>query len=251
MGDADAVKSTALGVKNLQRVTKMLMSATAYKEGETYDQLAELYGRVLSQWSTEMNHVAGIVGGFNSQEKVVGQEGRVFNLIPKEKQKEAVKFLTDNAFTTPAWMIDEEILRRIEPVGAIDRIHTAQNRVLTQLLNIRALRAAAGTGNAGRQPGVLAGGVPGQRAQGDLEGTGCPGGEGGPLPARIAALLFEGGGYEDQPGGARGDAYPSAVAGRFHDTARDYERGREADVPSGTTGAVGVDQRGYVEDGGS
>jgi Met-zincin/Domain of unknown function (DUF5117)/Domain of unknown function (DUF5118) len=135
VGDADAVKATALGVKNLQRVTKMLMSATAYKEGETYEQLAELYGRVLSQWSTEMTHVAGIVGGFNSQEKVIGQEGRIFNLIPKEKQKEAVKFLTENAFTTPAWMIDEEILRRIEPVGVIDRIHTAQNRVLTQLLN--------------------------------------------------------------------------------------------------------------------
>src|SRR5258708_22389632 len=82
-----------------------------------------------------MTHVAGIIGGFNSQEKVVGQEGRGFNLIPKEKQKEAVKFLTENAFTTPAWMIDEEILRRIEPVGVIDRIHTAQNRVLTQLLN--------------------------------------------------------------------------------------------------------------------
>jgi hypothetical protein len=32
-------------------------------------------------------------------------------------------------------MIDEEILRRIEPVGVIDRIHTAQQRVLTQLLN--------------------------------------------------------------------------------------------------------------------
>ena len=79
--------------------------------------------------------MARIVGGFNSQEKVVGQEGRVFNLIPKEKQREAVKFLAENAFTTPAWMIDEEILRRIEPVGAIDRIHTAQNRVLTQLLN--------------------------------------------------------------------------------------------------------------------
>jgi hypothetical protein len=37
----------------------------------------------------EMNHVAGIVGGYNSQEKTVGQEGRIFNLIPKEKQREA------------------------------------------------------------------------------------------------------------------------------------------------------------------
>src|SRR5262249_40227940 len=84
VGDADPVKSTALGVKNLQRVAKMLMSATAYKEGETYEDLEELYGRMVNQWTLEMNHVAGVVGGFNSQEKVVGQEGRVFNLIPKD-----------------------------------------------------------------------------------------------------------------------------------------------------------------------
>ena len=83
MGDADAVKATALGVKNLQRVAKMLMPATAWKEGETYDELAELYGRMISQWQTEMNHVTQIVGGFNSQEKVVGQEGRIFSLVPE------------------------------------------------------------------------------------------------------------------------------------------------------------------------
>jgi hypothetical protein len=90
---------------------------------------------MVGQWTTEMNHVAGVPGGLNSQEKVVGQEGRIFSLIPKDKQREAVKFLLDNAFVTPIWMIDEEILRRIEPVGAIDRIHSAQNRILTTLLN--------------------------------------------------------------------------------------------------------------------
>src|SRR5579883_1912051 len=135
VGDADAVKATALGVKNLQRVAKMLMSATAWKEGNTYEDLSELYGRMVSQWTTEMNHVAGIPGGLNSQEKVVGQEGPIFTLIPKDKQREAVKFLLDNAFVTPQWMIDEDILRRIEPVGAIERIHTAQSRILTTLLN--------------------------------------------------------------------------------------------------------------------
>src|ERR1035438_4742775 len=41
----------------------------------------------------------------------------------------------DSAFTTPTWLIDEEILRRIEPVGVIDRIRTAQSRILTTLLN--------------------------------------------------------------------------------------------------------------------
>jgi len=135
VGDEDAVKSTALGMKNLQRVSKMLMSATAYKDGDTYDQLNEIYGRMLSQWRTEMGHVAQIVGGFNSQEKVVGQEGRIFTLVPKIKQQEAVKFLMENAFTTPNWVIDPEILRRIEPIGVIDRIRDAQQAVLNNLLN--------------------------------------------------------------------------------------------------------------------
>ena len=135
VGDADAVKSTAMGMKNLQRVAKMLMPATAWKEGETYDDLSELYGRMLSQWQLEMNHVAQVVGGFNSQEKVVGQEGRVFTLVPKIRQEEAVKFLVDNAFTTPLWMADPEILRRIEPIGVLQRIAGAQKSVLNTLFN--------------------------------------------------------------------------------------------------------------------
>ena len=135
VGDADAVKSTALGMKNLQRVAKMLMSATAYKDGDTYDQLNELYGRMLSQWQLEMSHVTQVVGGFESQEKVVGQEGRVFTLVPKVRQQEAVKFLVDNAFVTPNFMIDPEILRRIEPIGAIDRIRNIQQSVMNNLLN--------------------------------------------------------------------------------------------------------------------
>jgi len=135
VGDADAVKATALGVKNLQRVEKMLMTATAWKDGETYDDLSEMYGRMVSQWQTEMTHVTQIVGGFNSQEKAIGQEGRIFSLVPKERQAEAVKFLVDNAFTTPTWMVDEEILRRIEAVGVLDRIRNAQQAVLNSLMN--------------------------------------------------------------------------------------------------------------------
>jgi Met-zincin/Domain of unknown function (DUF5117)/Domain of unknown function (DUF5118) len=135
VGDADATKSTAMGMKNLQRVAKMIMPATAWKDGETYEDLSEIYGRLLSQWQLEMNHVAQVVGGLNSQEKVVGQEGRVFTLVPKLKQEEAVKFLVDNALATPAWLIDPEILRRIEANGALTRIRSAQNSVLNQLLN--------------------------------------------------------------------------------------------------------------------
>src|SRR5262249_2606606 len=38
-------------------------------------------------------------------------------------------------FLAPMWMMDQEILRRIEPVGAIDRVRNAQSRVLNTLLS--------------------------------------------------------------------------------------------------------------------
>ncbi len=135
VGDADALKSTALGIKNLQRVAKMLLPATSAKTGEPYEDLAELYARMLGQWTLELNHVAAIVGGFNTQEKYVGQEGVLFNPVPRARQADAVKFLNDNAFPTPTWAVDPEILRRIEPIGALSRIRNAQNGVLTTLLN--------------------------------------------------------------------------------------------------------------------
>jgi hypothetical protein len=135
IGDADAVKSSTAGLKNLQRVAKMLIGATAWREGENYDDLAEMYGRMLAQWTLEMNHVAAIAGGFDTQDKVVGQKGLVFAPISRERQQLAVNFLNENAFATPHWAIDTEILRRIEPAGALNRIRNAQSSVLSSLLS--------------------------------------------------------------------------------------------------------------------
>jgi Met-zincin/Domain of unknown function (DUF5117)/Domain of unknown function (DUF5118) len=135
IGDDDAIKSTAAGLKNLQRVAKMLLPATTAKPGEPYDDLAELYGRMLGQWTVEMNHVAAIVGGFYNQQKYVGQDGVVFTPVPKERQKLAVNFLSENGFATPMWAVNPEILRRIEAVGVLSSIRNAQNSILTNLLS--------------------------------------------------------------------------------------------------------------------
>jgi len=135
VGDADAVRATTLGLKNLERVSKLLLNATTTKTGVPYDDLTELYGRMLGQWTLEMNHVSAIVGGFDSQQKHVGQDGVRFTPVPKARQTEAVKFLLDNAFITPSWMVDKDILRRIEPVGVLNRIRNAQNNVLNNLLS--------------------------------------------------------------------------------------------------------------------
>ena len=112
----------------------MLLPATS-RPGEPYDDLEELYARMLGQWATELNHVTAIVGGFNSQQKHGGQDGVRFVIVPKERQAAAVRFLNENAFATPAWAVKPDVLRRIEPSGALARVNAAQERVLNSLFS--------------------------------------------------------------------------------------------------------------------
>ena len=133
IGDDDAVASTRAGVKNLERLAGMLVSATA-EPGEPYDDLAELYARMLGQWTLEMNHVAALVGGVRSQQKHSGQDGLRFTPVPRAQQAAATSFLMEQAFHVPAAFVTPDILRRIEPAGALGRVRTSQVRVLDNLL---------------------------------------------------------------------------------------------------------------------
>jgi hypothetical protein len=156
VGDIDAVRATTLGLKNLQRVADMLLTATTTKQGDPYDELNEVYGRLAGQWTTEMNHVTPIVGGFLSQQKHIGQPGPRFTPVPRARQAEAVKFLLDNAFQTPQFMIRPDIVRLIQPTGAINRVRTAQNSVMNSLLQSarieRLIEQAATDGSAAYAP---------------------------------------------------------------------------------------------------
>jgi hypothetical protein len=134
VGDADAIAATGLGIKNLERVADMLIPA-AIHPGEPFDDLSELYDRLIGQWTLELNHVVPIVGGFSSQQKSGGQQGVIFTPLPRERQAAAVKFLNEKAFATPPFLLRTDILRRIEPAGVLARIQTAQTRVLTNLMS--------------------------------------------------------------------------------------------------------------------
>ena len=135
VGDIDAVTATGLGLKNLERVSNMLLTATTTQVGEPYDELTDIYGGMVSQWTLEMNHVTQLVGGFLSQQKHIGQQGVRFTPVPKARQAEAVKFLNDNAFQTPKFMLNPEVLRRIQDAGAVARVRTAQASVMNSLLS--------------------------------------------------------------------------------------------------------------------
>jgi hypothetical protein len=134
VGDADAVMASTLGLKNLERVSAMLMKATGSKVGDPWDDLEEVYGRMAALWSVEMAPVTRVIGGVDSQQLHIGQEGVKYKTVPKARQTAALDFLMANAFKTPAFMVRPEVLRRIQPMGAIDRVRTAQTTILTSLL---------------------------------------------------------------------------------------------------------------------
>ena len=134
VGDIDAVQATALGIKNLKRGMQWLEQATV-KPTEDFVELGQLYDRMVNQWRTEMNHVVNIVGGVSSQEKYGSQPGPRFVPLPAARQRAAMKFLAENAFQTPTFLIDPSILRKVEAYGQINRVERAQTALLNNMLN--------------------------------------------------------------------------------------------------------------------
>lgn len=132
VGDADPVKATTLGFKNIERVMGYLKTAATDPLNDNSD-LLELYNRTVGQWANEAGHVATMVSGATVQYKSGGQTGSVYTPIPREKQAEAVKFINENVFKAPAYLIRPDIGERIEAGGMIQRINAPQQRVLNTL----------------------------------------------------------------------------------------------------------------------
>jgi len=132
VGDADAVRSTTLGMRNLERVVDLL-PRIAEVPGESYAELETLYGQAVGQWGRYMGHVAAVVGGAYTQETY--GRGPRFEPVERERQREAVEYLNRTAFQVPEMFLDDGLLRRIENEGVVDRFRVQQFRVLGSLLS--------------------------------------------------------------------------------------------------------------------
>ncbi len=129
----DAIKASDYGVANLKVVLGELINWTA-EDAKDYGDLNELYGQLVTQWNRYVGHVLTSVGAYYEDDKTYDQEGAVYTRVPADRQRESVRWLNREVFATPTWMLNEDVLRRIEGVGAMDRIRryqvSAVNRVL-------------------------------------------------------------------------------------------------------------------------
>ena len=134
VGDADPVKSTGLGFRNLQRVVGYINEAGTRPDADNSD-MREIYDRTVGQWATEATHVVTVVGGEAVQYKSGSQPGPVYTPLSRARQADAVRFLNDNVFRTPTFLIRPDIARRIEAAGMLSRIDNAQSRVMSGLFD--------------------------------------------------------------------------------------------------------------------
>ncbi|WP_440120885.1 zinc-dependent metalloprotease [Tenacibaculum sp. Ill] len=132
LGD-DAMKASAYGIKNLQRILPRLEEWTT-EDGETYEELKTMYGQVVGQFNRYMGHVSSNIGGVYEYFKTADQDGAVYIHVPKEHQKRALQFVNDELFKTPNWLIDENIISKTQHSGVIERIRGLQVRTLNRVL---------------------------------------------------------------------------------------------------------------------
>jgi len=133
LGD-NAMKASTYGIANLKRIVPNLLEWTD-EDGKNYDDLSELYTNVLRQFERYMFHVETNIGGVYENKKTYDQEGEVYKYVDKATQKRAVEFLNTQLFQTPYWLVEENILRRIESSGMINRIGNYQRKVLNDVLD--------------------------------------------------------------------------------------------------------------------
>jgi len=132
LGD-DAMKASAYGIKNLQRIIPQLMNWSRVANDD-YSSLSQIYGQVTAQYNRYMGHVLRNVAGIYKTPKTVEQSGAVYEFTPKSIQSRAVSFLNQQLFATPSWLINNEVNSKTgnNPLVTIGNIQTS---VLNRLFN--------------------------------------------------------------------------------------------------------------------
>jgi hypothetical protein len=133
LGD-NSMKASGYGIKNLKRILPDLPQWTRV-EADRYENLEDMYGVVISQFSRYMSHVTKNVGGVYETFKSVEQTGNVYEPTPKTIQKDAVAFLDKELFQTPSWLLNKDILNKFSNPAATENVASVQANTLNSLLS--------------------------------------------------------------------------------------------------------------------
>ncbi|NER13703.1 DUF5117 domain-containing protein [Leptobacterium flavescens] len=131
---SDPIIASTYGIKNLKYVAQNLSSWTS-ETTNNYQDLEELYGELLGVWSRYVGHVVTNIGGVYENIKKPEQGGFVYEIVPASVQRESMNWVQNNAFKTPSWLVDKEILQNIDHAGYFERFRSLQTRQLNNILS--------------------------------------------------------------------------------------------------------------------
>nr|WP_321234928.1 zinc-dependent metalloprotease [uncultured Psychroserpens sp.] len=134
----DAIKASDYALKNLKYVAQNLPKWTS-DQTNNYEDLEELYGELLGCYNRYIGHVLGNIGGVEENLITPSQGGIVYQTVTKQKQQESMQWLHENAFETPTWLLDKNMLQNINYAGYTDRLRRLQSRYLNGLLSFERL----------------------------------------------------------------------------------------------------------------
>ena len=114
LGD-DVIKANRYGIQNLKRIVPNIVAWTE-AEGQGYLEAGKLLMAVINQWKMYAGHVTANVGGFYINNPVMGDDLERYVPVEKERQKEAVKYLSEEVFTVPEWLFAADVWKKSFPV---------------------------------------------------------------------------------------------------------------------------------------
>lgn len=129
----ERVESTKLSLSSLERAAARLIPATT-RLGEDYDVLQETYYQLITQRAQYIGSVVKIIGGVRETRYLGGRGGDTFVRTTPKEQQAAIKFLLDDALTTPKWLTDPRVLNRISIINATGPVVDAQKYILSEML---------------------------------------------------------------------------------------------------------------------
>ncbi len=111
LGD-NSVKSSKYGLANLKRIIPNVDAWTRTSEPcQTWDDAADLWGTVISQWDLYNYHVMANIGGIYLENTYMGDGTHSFAYVEKERQKEAAQYLIDEVLTYPEWLFSPNVAK--------------------------------------------------------------------------------------------------------------------------------------------
>ena len=129
----ERIEATKLSIASLERAAKRLISATT-RLGEDHSTLENTYYQLLGQRNSYINSVVKMIGGVRETRYLGGRGGDTFVRTSPAEQRAAIRYLLDEALTTPLWLIDAKVLNRIAMVDVTAPVVNAQKRILGDML---------------------------------------------------------------------------------------------------------------------